>query len=120
MASKIRNYVYVRRRQWALTQEELAFLLGYCTKTAVSKLEGRMKKIPLRVALACHVIFGLELRELFPTLIEQVEETAVPRMHELYEKLERAKPTKKTAVKLALLSEALVRVAGAAPREIWM
>lgn len=118
MASKTQNYVYVRRRQWALTQEELAFLLGYYTKTAVSKLEGRIKKIPLRVALACHVIFGLELRELFPTLMEQVEGDAVPRMHELYQRLKGAKPTEQTAVKLALLRKALIRVAGTVPLEI--
>ena len=118
MASKIGNYVYVRRRQWALTQEELAFLLGYCTKTAVSKLEGRISRIPLRVVLACHIIFGLEPGELFPALMEQIEESVARRMSELREQLKQAKPSQKTALKMQLLSEALARVSGTVPQEI--
>jgi transcriptional regulator with XRE-family HTH domain len=118
MAPKIGNYLYVRRRQWALTQEELAFLLGYCTKTAVSKLEGRVNRIPLRVSLACHIIFGIEPRELFPALMEQVEEGVVRRMYELYERLKKAKPSERRKLKMQLLHDALTRATDAAPRKI--
>lgn len=118
MAPKIGNYIYVRRRQWALTQEELAFLLGYCTKTAVSKLEGRISRIPLRVALACHLIFGIDPGELFPAVMEQVEEGIIGRIGELRDRLKRAKPSRTTAVKLQLLQEALTRATGAVPHKV--
>lgn len=118
MASKVGNYIHARRRQWALTQEELAFLLGYCTKTAVSKLEGRISRIPLRVALACHIIFGLEASELFPAIMEQVEEGLVRRIGELGDQLKCSRPSQATALKLQLLQEALARATSAVPHNV--
>lgn len=119
MASRLGNYLYVRRREWALTQKELAFLFGYTSDAIVSRLEGQARKIPLRIAFACELIFGSEPKELFPALFEQVEEGVVRRMYELYEQLKCAEPSKKTAAKLHLLHEALARVTSIGkPQEI--
>ena len=118
MSSRVGNYLYARRREWALTQEELAFLFGYGSDAIVSRFEGSARKIPLRIAFACELIFGSEPKDLFPALFEQVEEGVVRRMYELYEQLNRAEPSKKTETKLRLLHDALARVTSQKPQEI--
>jgi transcriptional regulator with XRE-family HTH domain len=119
MAQRVGNYLRVRRRQSALTQKELAFLLGYGSEGVVSRFERHERRITLAIAFACELILGAGPRDLFPVLLEQVEDGVVRRMYELYERLKDAKPSRKTAAKLQLLHEALARATkGATPREI--
>lgn len=119
MAYKVGNYLRVRRRQWALTQKELAFLLGYQNETIVSRLERQERKITLTVGFACQLVFGSEPREIFPSLFEQVEDAVVRRMLELYEGLKQRAPSRRTSAKIELLHDALARTTMGVPsREI--
>jgi transcriptional regulator with XRE-family HTH domain len=113
----LRNYLRVYRRRWHLTQEELAFLFGYDAESIISRLEREERTITLAVATACHTIFGVEPRELFPALIGSVEEKLVQRMYELRERLLESKPSQKTLAKLQLLQEALGRVTAASEQQ---
>jgi transcriptional regulator with XRE-family HTH domain len=108
--AKLRNYLRVYRRRWYLTQEELAFLLGYEGQPIIARLEREERAITLAVAAACQTIFGVEPRELFPTLLELREQSVVDRMHELHDRLVQSEPTRKTLAKLELLQEALARL----------
>ena len=117
MSSRLGNYLYVRRREWALTQKELAFLFGYGSDAIICRFEGSARKIPLRIAFACELIFGSEPKALFPALFEQVEEGVVRRMYELYEQLKHVEHSKKTSTKLKLLHQALARVTSVEPQE---
>jgi len=108
---KLSNYLRTYRRRWQLTQEELAFLLGYETESIISRIEHQERTITLAVAYACQTIFGLEPSELFPALFENVEGRVVDRMHQLRDRLLQSKPTQKTLAKLELLQEALGRIA---------
>ena len=109
MSNRLANYLRVYRRRWALTQEELAFLLGYRNESIVSRFERQERRIPLAAAFACHLIFGAEPRNIFPGLFEQTENGVVRRMYELHQRLRQGKDSQKTSLKLQLLQRALRR-----------
>lgn len=105
------------RRRWQLTQEELAFLFGYSDQSIVARFEQDERAITLAVAHGCELIFGVEPKEIFPTLFESVEESLVNRLHDLYERLSQAEPTQRTLAKLELLQSALKRLTATAEQE---
>lgn len=73
MARKIYAFVRVHRRKWGLTQVELARLLGLASRSAVSRIE-RAERVPTTATLiACGIVFGLAMPELFPSLHGDVE-----------------------------------------------
>ena len=99
-------YLHTHRRQWGVTQEELAFLLGSKSASVASRLERRERDPSLKVAFACQVIFGVVPDELFPKLYAEVEDAVRCRAHELHERLQ-GNPSKTTRAKLELLEDAL-------------
>jgi len=104
-------YSYVRRnrRRWGLTQRELALLLGLSSSTAVSRIE-RSKRTPSTATLiACSIIFGLSVPELFPHLQEEIEEAVLGTAKDLYEQLDE-KNNKQWELKHKLLKDILARV----------
>jgi transcriptional regulator with XRE-family HTH domain len=107
---KLGNYLRAHRRRWHLTQDELAFLIGYDAASIISRLERDERTITLAVASASYTIFGIEPRELFPAMLESVEKGVIQRMHQLRERLMQRKPTQKTVAKLELLRVALNRM----------
>jgi hypothetical protein len=109
MSRKLTSYLHVRRRQWQLSQKELAFLFGYRTDSIVSRYECRERRVTLAIGFACSLIFGVEAKDLFPTLFEEVEDGVVRRLYELYNRLKAGKPSQKTNAKLQLLKQALSR-----------
>lgn len=108
MPSLIHDYLRTHRRKWAITQKELAFLLGHKSPTHISRLE-QGKRIPSKdVVLACEVLFGIPPRSCFPKLYANIEETVLARAATLYERLDNE--TSKTAIrKKEFLSAALKR-----------
>jgi transcriptional regulator with XRE-family HTH domain len=109
MSTKIANQLRLYRRRSAFTQKELAFLLGYRTASIVLRFERQQRRITLAVAFAYQIIFDAELHETFPALYTRVEEGVTRRLHELYERLKEAKPSRKTALKLEMIRAALNR-----------
>jgi DNA-binding XRE family transcriptional regulator len=70
------------RRTWGLSQKELAYVLEL-TRQHVSAIE-RAKRAPSRaVLIACQVVFGEHLRELFPKLWNDAEEAVVRSLYAL-------------------------------------
>lgn len=87
MSSPVHSYLRTHRRKWALTQKELAFLLGQKSSAHISRLE-QGKRIPSTdVILACEVLFGVKPRSLFPKLYEDVEKAVLARAATLHERL---------------------------------
>lgn len=60
------------RKRSAFSQEELSFLVGLKQHGAISRYESADRTPDLKIAFACQAIFGRELTELFPGLLEQV------------------------------------------------
>lgn len=100
----------MQRRKWLLTQEELAFLLGYLDQSIIARLEREERAVTLEVARACEVIFGVKPRELFPALLEGVEDRVLTRIHELRDRLLQTSPSPKMLAKLELLQQAVARI----------
>lgn len=108
MSSSIHSYIRTHRRKWALTQKELAFLLGRKSSAHISKLEQAKRSPTVDVILACKILFGVSSGQLLPKLYEEVENEVMARAAELYEKLE-GKQSRSAARKKEFLSEVLKR-----------
>jgi transcriptional regulator with XRE-family HTH domain len=105
------NHLRTRRRQWLLSQKELAFLLGYKDTSIISRLERHERTLTFSTLRACKIIFGSGIEELFPALSKEADGKLRERMHELREELEQSGRSKRTEVKLRLLQEAMSRLA---------
>ena len=69
------NYLRTNRKQFALSQEEVAFLLGVKGMDKGGKVsrDENYSRIPtLETALAYEAIYGKPVRELFAGLYEQI------------------------------------------------
>jgi transcriptional regulator with XRE-family HTH domain len=81
MAS-LSNYLRTNRKKSALSQEEVAFLLGGIGESKGSKIsryESCSREPTLSAALAYEVIYGKPVRELFAGLYQQVEQNVAER-----------------------------------------
>jgi len=103
-------YSYVRRnrRQWGLTQRELAELLGLSSSGAVSRIEHSKRRPSTATLIACSIVFGLVTPDLFPILHVEIEEAVLGTAKELYERLE-TKNDKQSERKQKLLKDILAR-----------
>lgn len=106
---RLPNYLRTYRRRWRLTQEELAFILGYRGKSMVARLEQDGRVITLAVAHACCVLFDVEPRDLFPAFLARVEDDLYRRLCDLRDELLLDPPARPTSVEL--LREAIDRIA---------
>lgn len=108
MSSRVPSYLRTRRRQWGLTQRELAQLLGAKSRAQVSRLE-RDERLPsVRTLIACLIIFGGSTVELFPHLYAEVEEGVLRNAAGLREAL-KADSTLRGVRKHELLQSMLAR-----------
>lgn len=97
------NYIRTHRRRAALSQDEVAFLLGCEHGTKISRYERERRTPTLEAALALEAVFNVPVSELFAGRFHTVEQSVVMRAQELAEKLRRAKPSPAIMAKLSLL-----------------
>ena len=102
-ASRLRQY----RKAAFLAQRELASIVGLSTQQAFSELESGAKRPGLDVAIACALVLGVPLTELFPDLASHIEEAMLSRASVLYEELANARARRQAAAYLAALIERL-------------
>jgi transcriptional regulator with XRE-family HTH domain len=87
MSEQIPHYLRRYRLAAALTQKEMAHLLGCQSPATVCQYEARRREPDLRSAFAYQVAFGVPLEELFPGIFRQVEEDVLNRAGRLAEQL---------------------------------
>jgi transcriptional regulator with XRE-family HTH domain len=104
------NYLRARRKQWQMSQKELAFLLGYKNESIVSRLERQERALSFDTLRACSIIFGSGAEDMFPALSREADSRLVQRIQELRFILENSVPSKRTEAKLRLLDAALSRL----------
>lgn len=104
------NYLRMQRRQWHLSQKELAFLLGYKNESIVSRLEREERRVTFGTSRACNIIFGSGIEDIFPALSREHDTQLLERLHQLRADLERRGPSKRTEAKLQLLQAAISRL----------
>ena len=79
MANHMPHYVRRHRLRAALTQREMAHLLGSRSPATVCQYEARKREPDLRTALAYQVVFGLPVETLFPGIYREVEQEVLSR-----------------------------------------
>lgn len=103
--SLLPNYLKANRRRLALSQDEVAFLLGTQSGAKVCRYERFVREPSLRTALAYEVIFKRSVSELFGGLYQEVEREVAGRARILAAKEHRGKPTQQTKHKHEALNE---------------
>ena len=109
MHHRHQSYLRPHRRRWGLTQQELAFLMGVKSRTAVSRIEGSKRRPSLDAVFICMMIFNMPALELFPGLMSELYNGIHDRASELYEVLQ-GDPSNAARLKLDFLEELLERV----------
>lgn len=79
MSNSLHNYLKTHRKRSALTQKDVAFLLGGQNGAKVSEYEKRARRPNLETALACQVVYGVPAHELFEGIYKKVEQEVLNR-----------------------------------------
>src|ERR1700709_382296 len=87
------------RKAAPLSQRDLGLLLGLASQSSVSEYEAALKRPNLATAVACEILFGVPIKDLFPALYEEVRQDLVARAKEV----PRPKSEKPLAALTALL-----------------
>jgi transcriptional regulator with XRE-family HTH domain len=90
--AQLPNYLRSNRKRLALSQEEVAFLLGSQSGAKVSRYEQFAREPSLKTALALEMIFQRSASELFGGLYQKVETEVAPRARTLARRMEQGKP----------------------------
>jgi DNA-binding XRE family transcriptional regulator len=82
-------YLRMHRRVWGLSQAELARLLGLGTSCIYRLERSKCKSGPsYETAIACQVLFGIELRDMYPTIHRQVEDRVIRACYLMHQGME--------------------------------
>jgi transcriptional regulator with XRE-family HTH domain len=98
------NYLLANRKRLALSQDEVAFLLGTNSGAQVCRNERFVREPSLETALAYEVIYKRSVSELFPGLYQKVEQQVAERAKILISTRDHAKPNQQTARKRQALA----------------
>src|SRR5687768_14402819 len=80
------NLLLKYRKRSALSQEEVAFLLGVQSGAKVCRYERFLREPGLQTALAFEAIFGCPVSELFPSLFAKAQKQVRARAKKLEQK----------------------------------
>lgn len=97
--SSLPNYLRANRKRLALSQEDVAFLLGKEGGAKVSRYERFAREPNLETALACELIFQRAVCELFSGLYQRIEREVAARAKILVAKTAQEKPSRHTTRK---------------------
>lgn len=97
------NYLIANRKRLALSQEEVAFLLGTETGEKVCRHERFLQVPDLETALAYEAIFQRSARELFGGLFRRIEKEVAARAKILTTRPDRRKPNQRSVRKRQVL-----------------
>jgi len=99
------NYLKANRKRLALSQDELAFLLGAQSGTKVCRYERFVREPSLETALAYEAIFKTSVSELFGGLYQKVEREVAERAKMLAARNDPGKPSAQISRKRQSLAE---------------
>jgi transcriptional regulator with XRE-family HTH domain len=102
--AQLPNYLRSNRKRLALSQDEVAFLLGTQSGAKMCRYERFVREPSLETAMAFEVIFQRSASELFGGLYEKVEQKVMARAKALAERTDRQKARRRTAHKRRILN----------------
>lgn len=77
MPSKVPCYLRTLRREWGLTQKELAGLLPRCRRARISAVERGMKVPNATELIAFGLLFGVAAHKIFPRYADTIEDAVM-------------------------------------------
>src|SRR5207253_2299098 len=98
------NYLRSNRKRLALSQEDVAFLLGTQGGAKVCRYERFAREPSLETALAFEAIFQRPASELFGGLYQKVQQKVAARAKTLTDRTDRGKPNRQTAHRRQMLA----------------
>ena len=104
------NYLRTHRKRHALSQEEVAYLLGGTGTGMGSKVsldENLGREMGLRTALAYELLYGVPMRELFAGAFEEVQQKILERSKVMRHRVNVQTDGKKLAFITNLISRVL-------------
>lgn len=87
MQHQLPCYLHTLRKQWGLSQPELAELLGIGA-SALSRYERQSRKPTAELIVAAEVVFGLCAKDIFPRFYHTIEQAVMRRARAMYARLE--------------------------------
>ncbi len=105
---RLTNYLRSHRKRAALSQAELAFLLGARSGAKVCRYERSARAPNLETVFAYEIIFNQSGRELFPKLYERIERDIAARAKVLRHRVAR-RPARRTRKQQQLLTRLAAR-----------
>ncbi len=102
--SPLPNYLRTYRRRARLSQEEVAFLIGFKRGARICRYERRRQTPNLRTLLAYEFLLRTPIRELYGGVAEEVERGVRQRVRLLIRRLTKPKPCRGAERKLGFLS----------------
>jgi len=99
MSSQLPNYLKANRKRLALSQDDVAFLLGAQSGAKVCRYERFVREPSLETALAYEAIFKRSVSELFGGLYQKVERDVSERAKILAGRKDHGRPGLQTARK---------------------
>ena len=93
---EIPNYLLSQRKRIALSQDEVAFLMGTHGGAGISRYEQFTQMPSLETALALEIILQRPAKELFAGIYGKAQERVATRAKTLAYKTDRAKPSRRT------------------------
>ena len=102
-SSQLPNYLRTNRKRLALSQDDVAFLLGTQSGAKVCRYEQFVREPSLQTALAYEAIFKTPVRELFAGLFQKLEREVAAQAKALARKKNRLKVTRHITRKLQAL-----------------
>ncbi len=121
MSEKLFFHLRGYRKRAALSQQELAELLGYSTDTIVSRYENRVRNITLENALRLEAVFQTPVSELFSDHYSKVELAVINRARAMRAAIECLGCSRcNDCQKRVFLEQVINRAPAPAPPSIWI
>jgi transcriptional regulator with XRE-family HTH domain len=108
------SYLHTLRKQWGLSQPELASLLDI-SASSLCRFENLSRRPTAQLIVASEVIFGHGVKEVFPGFYHATQNNIVLRARTLHQELE-AKSDLATREKLRLMMEICERAESSTER----
>lgn len=120
MSEKLFFHLRGYRKRAALSQQDLAELLGYSTDAIVSRYENRVRNVSLENALRFEAVFQTPVSELFSEHYSKVELTVINRARVMHAAIDCQKCSRcNDCQKRVFLEHLINRVPAPAPPSIW-
>jgi len=107
MPHRLPSYLHTLRKQWGLSQPDLASLLSI-SGSAQSRFENLSRRPTAELIIGAEVIFGHGPKEVFPAFYHDIERAIVRRARSQYARLE-SQTDPASREKLRLLTEIIER-----------